>query len=160
MKYTRNILVTPMLLTAFSCIGFIACGGSMKMHKPEQGIQGTFSTYGPPVQMDCQPLPTQNEKDSCRRENEKPSIVPYQGSLTLHNLSTQEKNIVELDAKGEYKVQLNPGEYEVCLATECSDPLEIRLGKFSIYGQRIPRVSADILKPQKPVSAAQTIHPR
>lgn len=127
------------LLAAFSCLCLVACGGAMQLQKPEQGIQGTFSTYGPPVQMDCSSLPTQNEKDSCRRGNETPRIEPYQGSLTLHNLSTQEKNVVELDAKGEYKVQLNPGEYEVCLATECSDPLEIRIGKFAIYGQRLRR---------------------
>ena len=44
-----------------------------------------------------------------------------------------------MDAQGKYKVQVVPGEYEVCVAGECSDPISIRMGEYSVYGQRLPR---------------------
>jgi hypothetical protein len=112
----------------------------MKMHKPEQGLQGAFSTYGPPASIkDCNPLVTQFEKDECKHANDTVIDEPYAGSFDVRNLTTREAAAVTLDADGKYRVLLVPGEYEVCVGEECSDPINVRMGKFSVYGQRLPR---------------------
>jgi hypothetical protein len=115
-----------------------ACGGSMK--KPEQGLAGRFLTYGPPhVQTDCSKLVTQADKDSCRHGNERVVEEPYQAVIRIRNLTTGETRKVALDPQGAYRVILIPDQYEVCVEEECSDPLEVRIGAFTTYGQRLPR---------------------
>jgi hypothetical protein len=117
----------------------------MQMHKPEQGLYGSFSTYGPSEHVsDCNPLVTQFSKDSCRHENERVIEEPYHGSFKIRNLTTQQATEVELDPEGKYKVRLDPGQYEVCVLEECSDPLEIPMGKYATYGQRLPRAVAGV----------------
>ena len=122
---------------------FSGCGGSLQTKRQEQGIQGVFTTYGPPEQTDCSTLTDQAEKDSCRIGNERMIDTPFQGTITVENLATQEKKQVELDAEGKYQLRLVMGQYAVCVKEECSDPLEIRMGVFTVYGQRFPR-------PEKP----------
>lgn len=120
-----------------------ACGGGMTMKKPEQGLAGAFSVYGPPETLaDCAPLVTQAEKDSCKRENQRVIEEPWRGTIVIRNLDTREKVTQPMDAEGKYRVLLDPGAYEVCVEGECSDPLDIRMGKWATYGSRLPRPSA------------------
>ena len=128
-----------------------ACGGSMTMKKPEQGMAGAFSVYGPPeILMDCAPKVTQAEKDSCRHENQRVIEEPWRGSLTVRNLDTRKAINLTTDAEGKYRVNLDPGAYEVCVEGECSDPLEIRMGKWATYGSRLPRPAAKAADPARP----------
>lgn len=114
------------------------------MQKPEQGISGTFTAYGPPpVLLDCGSLVTQADKDSCKGRNNRVVEEPYRSTIRIRNLSTGENLDQALDGNGAYRVVLNPGEYEVCVNGECSDPLEVRVGRFATYGQRLPRPAAD-----------------
>lgn len=120
-----------------------ACGGSLALKKPEQGLAGTFITYGPPAQLaDCSPLKTQFQKDSCRHENERVIEMPYQGVLLIRNLDTRKTLEQPLDERGAYRAVLDPGNYEVCVNEECSDPIEVRRNEFATYGQRLPRPAA------------------
>jgi RNA polymerase subunit RPABC4/transcription elongation factor Spt4 len=120
-----------------------ACGGSMTMKKPEQGLAGAFSVYGPPETLvDCAPKVTQADKDSCRRENQRVIEEPWRGTIIIRKLDTREKVAQAMDAEGKYRVQLDPGAYEVCVGDECSDPLDIRMGKWATYGSRLPRPAA------------------
>jgi len=115
----------------------------MNMKKSEQGLSGTFTTYGPPaVIANCEPLVTQAEKDSCKRDNQRVIEEPYQSELLIRNLGTSESVKASLDAQGSFKVELLPGSYEICLNGECSDPLDVRMGAFTTYGQRLPRPAA------------------
>jgi hypothetical protein len=117
----------------------------MNMKKSEQGLFGTFTTYGPPpVIANCEPLVTQAEKDSCKRDNQRVIEEPFQSEILIRNLGTRESVKTTLDANGAYRVELLPGTYEVCLKEECSDPLEVRVRKFSTYGQRLPRPLAEV----------------
>jgi hypothetical protein len=117
------------------------------MQRPESGLEGTFKTYGPPAtQLDCAPKVTQADKDSCRHENERVIEAPYQGTLMVRNLDTRKAIAQPLDAEGKFRVLLDPGAYEVCVNGECSDPIEIRMGKFATYGQRLPRPAAEPAK--------------
>jgi hypothetical protein len=124
-------------------LGLTGCGGSMSMKKSEQGLSGTFTTYGPPaVIANCEPLVTQAEKDSCKRDNQRVIEEPYQSELIIRNLGTRESVKSSLDAQGSFKVELLPGSYEICMNGECSDPLDVRMGEFTTYGQRLPRPAA------------------
>jgi hypothetical protein len=137
---------------AFPLAAFLlaACAG-MNMKRSEQGIMGTFTTYGPPYQIaDCEPLRTQAEKDSCKRDNERVIVEPYRSEILIRNLGTREKLSLVLDEQGSYRVLLQPGQYEVCVNLECSDPLEVRVGKFTTYGQRLPRAASGSGKAAKP----------
>lgn len=128
-----------------------ACGGSMTMKKPEQGLAGAFSVYGPPeVLVDCAPMVTQAAKDSCRHDNQRVVEEPWRGSLTVRNLETRKAVTLSPDAEGKYRLNLDPGAYEVCVEGECSDPLEIRMGKWATYGSRLPRPAAAATDPAKP----------
>lgn len=128
-----------------------ACGGSMTLKKPEQGLGGAFSVSGPPeTLLDCAPMVTQASKDSCRRENERVIKEPWRGVLVIRNLSTRDTVSQALDAEGKYRVNLDPGDYEVCVEGECSDPLEIRMGKWATYGQVLPRPAPKAADPVKP----------
>ena len=99
-------------LAALAAALLCACAGSMSMKKPEQGLAGTFITYGPPaVLADCTPFKTQFAKDSCRHENERVVEEPYQGSLVIRNVETRAKVEQVLDAQGSYRVLLDPGTY-------------------------------------------------
>lgn len=112
----------------------------MSMNKSEQGISGTFITYGPPTDIaDCGPLVTQAEKDSCKRSNERVIEEPYRSFITIRNLDTRESIETLLDPNGSFRVELLPGNYELCIAGECSDPLEVRMRSFTTYGQRLYR---------------------
>ena len=116
-----------------------------------------FITYGPPaVLADCTPFKTQFAKDSCRHENERVVEEPYQGSLVIRNVETRAKVEQVLDAQGSYRVLLDPGTYEVCLQGECSDPIEVRMGSFATYGQRLPRPAAGNSGAAKADTAAAT----
>ena len=112
----------------------------MGLKKPEQGISGTFLTYGPPpVLRDCAPLVSEMEKSLCRKENSRVVEAPYQSTIRIRNLGTGEIVKQSLDEQGSYRVTLVPGQYAVCVDMECSDPLEVRRGSFTTYGQRLPR---------------------
>jgi hypothetical protein len=116
------------------------CGGSMNPKQSEQGISGTFTTYGPPqVLANCEPLVTQAEKDACKQNNERVIEGPFQSIIAIRNLDTRETRQTLLDPQGSFRVDLPPGNYELCVAEECSDPLEVRLRSFTTYGQRLPR---------------------
>jgi len=126
------------------CLGaaflLAACAGSLTMKKPEQGLSGGFSVYGPPETLvDCVSRVTQAEKDSCRHDNQRMVEEPWHGSIVVRNLDTRKAVTLALDADGKYSVNLDPGAYEACVAGECSDPIEIRMGKWATYGQRLPR---------------------
>lgn len=115
-----------------------SCSGQLK--GTEQGIYGTFLTYGPPHELaDCTPFKTQFEIDECRRANERVIEEPYQAEIKIRNLETGEVRKLDLDAQGAYRANLAPGEYEVCVQGECSDPMTVRLNVFTTYGQRLPR---------------------
>ncbi|MDB5103241.1 MAG: hypothetical protein JWP91_930 [Fibrobacteres bacterium] len=116
----------------------------MNMKKSDQGIFGTFTTYGPPAVMaNCEPLRTQAEKDSCKRDNQRVIEEPFQAEIVIRNVGTRESVRMSLDAQGSFRAELLPGTYEVCVNGECSDPLDVRPGKFSTYGQRLPRAPAE-----------------
>lgn len=128
------------LLSAVLVLSLCACGAGMFMKKPEQGISGVFSTYGPPATLaNCEPMVTQAQKDSCKRENQRVIEEPLQGEVEVRNLGTGATAKATLDGVGSFKVLLSPGSYEVCVEGECSDPLEVRMGAFTTYGQRLPR---------------------
>ncbi|MEO6097302.1 MAG: hypothetical protein ABIW76_17265 [Fibrobacteria bacterium] len=115
----------------------------MNMKKSEQGLTGSFTTYGPPVAIaDCEHLVTQAEKYDCRHDNQRVIEEPYGSELVIRNLGTRESVKTSLDAKGSFKAELLPGSYEICLNGECSDPLDVRMGEFTTYGQRLPRPAA------------------
>ena len=121
-------------------LGVSGCGGSFGMQKPEQGIAGTLTTYGPPLQLaDCSHLKTQFQKDSCRHDNERVVEMPFQGTLLIRNLNTRKTLTQPLNEQGAYRTLLDPGNYEVCVNEECSDPIEVHRGTFAVYGQRLPR---------------------
>lgn len=118
------------------------CGGSLVIKKPEQGLAGSFTTYGPPTEVaDCSALKTQFEKDSCRHDNERVVEMAYQGSVRIRNLDTRKSFEQPLDERGAYRAVLDPGNYEVCVNEECSDPIEVRRSEFATYGQRLPRAA-------------------
>jgi hypothetical protein len=120
-----------------------ACGGSLGLKKAEQGLAGTFITYGTAAQLaDCSALKTQFQKDSCRHDNERVVEMPYQGMLLIRNLDTRRTLEQPLDERGAFRTILDPGNYEVCVNEECSDPIEVRRNEFAIYGQRLPRPAA------------------
>ena len=150
----RGLRITRPLLAASLCM-LCACGGSMNLKKSEQGISGTFITYGPPpVIADCGPLVTQAEKDSCKRDNERVIEEPFRSFITIRNLDTQESLETLLDPNGSFRVELLPGNYELCIAEECSDPLEVRMRSFTTYGQRRYRTAAKAKAPgPNPVEA-------
>lgn len=126
----------PAALLAALLLG--ACAGGMK--NTEQGLEGSFLTYGPPrEQVDCSPFKTQMEKDDCRRMNERVVEEPLKATIRIRDLQTGESRAVTLDAGGSYRAVLSPGEYAVCLEGECSDPITVRMGRFVRYGQRLPR---------------------
>ena len=121
----------------------IGCGGALVIKKPEQGIAGAFTTYGPPPQLaDCTPFKSQFQKDSCRHDNERVVEMPYPGALLIRNLDTRKTLDITLDDRGSYRAILDPGNYEVCVNSECSDPIEVRRSDFATYGQRLPRPDA------------------
>jgi len=129
-----------------ACAGLAAilsgCG-ALAMKQPEQGIAGAFTTYGPPAQLaDCSPLKTQFQKDSCRHDNERVVEMPYQGEMLIRNLDSRKSLSQPLDERGAYRAVLNPGNYEVCVNGECSDPIEVRRSEFATYGQRLPRAAS------------------
>jgi hypothetical protein len=116
------------------------CAGGLAMKPPQQGLEGTFTTYGPPAALaDCSALKTQFQKDSCRHGNERVIEEPYQGTLKIRNVATRKAVDQALDAQGAYRIVLEPGTYEVCVNGECSDPIEVRMRGFATYGQRLPR---------------------
>ncbi len=118
------------------------CGGALVIKKPEQGIAGSFITYGPPAELaNCSALKTQFEKDSCRHDNERMVEMAYQGSVRIRNLDTRKAFDQPLDEHGAYRALLDPGNYEVCVNEECSDPIEVRRSGFATYGQRLPRAA-------------------
>lgn len=126
-----------------ACAGLAAslagCAGSLS-RPPVQGLAGTFTTYGlAGPQADCLTLKTQSQRDSCRREGDRMAEEPYRGSLVIRNLDTRRALDQALDAQGAYRAVLEPGNYEVCVNGECSDPIEVRMGEFSTYGQRLPK---------------------
>jgi hypothetical protein len=130
------------LLAALSTALLAGC--MKQMHRPDQGIYGTFQTYGPPRDLaDCTPFKTQFEKDDCRRMNERVIEEPYQALIKIRNLETGELSQIQLDARGSYKASLAPGEYEVCVEGGCSDPLTVRMNRYIPYGQRLPRPTAE-----------------
>jgi hypothetical protein len=134
----RRLLLTS-LLAAFAAACLPGCM-MKRMHHPDQGIHGTFLTYGPPRDLvDCSPFKTQFEKDDCRRLNERVIEEPHQALIKIRNLQTGEVSQVQLDAQGSYRASLAPGEYEVCVEGECSDPMTVRMNTFIPYGQRLPR---------------------
>jgi hypothetical protein len=141
-------------------LGLSACSGSMQRNKPEQGLQGAFSTYTRSVQKDCSKLAMQVERDTCRRQNERIVDEPFVGTIEIRNLTTDEKTSVTLDSQGNYRVLLNAGQYEVCVAAFCSDPIEIRMGAFPIYGQRLPKAEVDTTQSIKPVGENQASDPK
>jgi len=151
-----TVLGIVLALSALSCLS--GCGGSFGMQKAEQGIAGTLTTYGPPLQLeDCSPLKTQFQKDSCRHDNERVVEMPFQGTLLIRNLNTRKTFSQTLDEQGSYRARLDPGNYEVCVNDECSDPLEVHRGVFAIYGQRLPRAApADKSAARKDSSGAAT----
>ncbi len=122
----------------------------MKMQPPEQGLEGSFYTYGPPETLaDCKSLVTQAAKDSCRHLNERVIEEPMHGGVVVRNLTTSEKHAQELDPQGHFRMALTPDQYEVCVNEECSDPLEVTRGVFLPYGQRVPRTPADKAQAKK-----------
>jgi hypothetical protein len=137
----------PRLGFYLACAGaaaIVSGCGALAMKQPEQGIAGTFTTYGPPPQpADCSPLKTQFQKDSCRRENERVVEMPYQGVLLIRNLDSRKTLSQPLDERGTYRAVLNPGNYEICVNGECSDPIEVRRSGFATYGQRLPRAAPE-----------------
>jgi hypothetical protein len=143
-RVTRLLRLAPAAAAAALLSVFLpgaACTGAMK--KPEQGIYGTFLTYGPPRELaDCTPFKTQFEIDECRRANERVIEEPHQAEIKIRNLQTGAVSKTSLDPQGAYRVVLDPGEYEVCVAGECSDPMTVRMNDFVTYGQRLPRASA------------------
>jgi hypothetical protein len=141
-------------------LGIAACSGTMQRNKPEQGLQGAFSTYSRPVQIDCAKLVMQSQRDTCRRQNETILDEPYTGSIEIRNLTTDEKHTVGLDPQGKYHFLLNVGQYEVCIAGSCSDPIEIRMGTFPIYGQRFPKAIEDKVPGVKPELESQVSDPK
>lgn len=129
-------------LVSAGVAGFLLLTGCAKdmMRKPEQGIYGTFLAYGPPRDpIDCAPMKTQMEKDECRRFNSRLIEEPHQAQIKVRNLQTGDIQSVPLDAAGKYKVKVDPGEYEVCVEGECSDPIPVKMNSFVTYGQRLPR---------------------
>ena len=133
---------------SWACAGLAAvlaaCAGSLS-RPPVQGLAGTFTTYGPAAaQADCASLKTQYQRDSCRRDSERMIEEPYQGTLVIRNLDTRRAAEQALDAQGSYRAVLEPGHYEVCVNGECSDPIEVRMGAFSTYGQRRPKPVAQV----------------
>jgi hypothetical protein len=130
------------LASAALAAALAGCGGSLVIKKPEQGLTGSFITYGPPTELaDCSPLKTQFQKDSCRHDNERVVEMAYQGSVRILNLDTRKAVDQPLDAQGSYRAILDPGNYEVCVNEECSDPIEVRRSEFATYGQRLPRAA-------------------
>lgn len=118
------------------CAGF--AGG-----RPRQGLSGTFTTYGPAGDpAACAALLPQWRIDSCRQENGRVIEEPFRGALVIRNLGTREAKNQALDPSGTYRVDLEPGTYEVCVEGECSDPIEVRMGAYATYGQRLPRPAA------------------
>ncbi len=112
------------------------------MKKPQQGLSGTFTIYGPPpILINCGPLVTQAEKDTCKKQNGRVIESPMQSPYLIRNVGTDEKVKGDLDGQGSYRVNLAPGTYEFCLGGECSDPLEVAFGQFATYGQRLPRAA-------------------
>lgn len=118
-----------------------ACAGSSLLEKPEQGLQGAFLTYGHPASgpEDCAALGAWSRIDSCRRERDRLIEEPYRGTLEIRNLATRRSLRQPLDGEGRYRAVLEPGTYAVCVDGECSDPIEVRFGDFTTYGQRLPR---------------------
>lgn len=135
---------------AFLLFSALLASGCMRhMHKPSQGIYGTFRTYGPPrEQVDCTPFRTQMEKDDCRRMNQRVIEEPHRAVIRIRNLQTREVLSVPLDSAGAYRAVVDPGEYEVCVEGECSDPITVRMNAFVPYGQRLPRPTPEAEKAQ------------
>jgi hypothetical protein len=131
-RLPRRLLAPALLL------GLCACAGSL--NKSEQGLYGTFTVYGPTREKrDCKPMVTQADIDDCRKANEAIIEEPLQGSILIKNLETGQGQKLELDSQGSYRAKVSPGEYIVCAQGDCSDPMQVTLGKFFIYGQRLPR---------------------
>lgn len=142
MQDRRPLPFSP--IAALAAIAACLSGCMVKhIHKSDQGIYGTFKTYGPPRELaDCTPFKTQFEMDECRHLNERVIEEPHQAMIKIRNLQTGATSQVELDAEGSYKVSVTPGEYEVCVGEECSDPMTVRMNDFITYGQRLPRPAA------------------
>ena len=141
MKFSKNLSASFLgaMLYLLGLLSLSACAGAIQRNKPEQGLEGAFSTYTRSAQKDCTKLAMQVERDSCRIQNERIVDEPFMGTIEIRNLTTEEKKAVTLDSQGNYRVLLTVGQYEVCVAASCSDPIEIRMGAFAIYGQRLPK---------------------
>lgn len=128
----------PLLAAALLAFG---CAKNM-MRAPEQGVYGTFVAYSPlpeSQKQDCSRLMIQADRDTCRKLNSRIIEEPMVGTVRVRNLQTDSTKLVALNDKGGYKVMLRPGSYEVCLADNCSDPLDVSMNKFVPYGGRLPK---------------------
>jgi len=121
-----------------------ACSGSLIRNKTEQGLAGAFSLYSAPLQLiDCSTFSGYEDIDACKRENHRVLDEPLRATIRIRNLSSGDIVDQPLDEQGAYRVVLVPGQYEVCLEGECSDPLVVRMGSFGVYGQRLPKPAVE-----------------
>lgn len=122
-----------------------------------QGLYGSFSMYSAPATLrDCSPFTAYDDREACKKENERVLEEPFRGVIRIRNVSTGIITDQTLDEKGAYRVILPPGQYEVCVQGECSDPIEVPMGTFGTYGQRLPKPAADTAQPAAKDAASAT----
>lgn len=139
-------------ITALAASLFMtACSGSLSGKGTKQGLHGSFSMYSAPAQLrDCSPFTAYDDREACKKENERVLEEPFRGVIRIRNVSTGIITDQTLDEQGAYRVILSPGQYEVCVEGECSDPIEVRMGNFGTYGQRMPKPAADTVQSAAP----------
>lgn len=104
-----------------------------------QGISGAFRTHRLPTPENCTDMfTTQEDLDFCKLRNAQHITEPLQGTLSIRSLESFERQTIQLDSNGGYRLELKPGYYSVCLGKSCSDAIEVRMNAFATYSAEFP----------------------
>jgi hypothetical protein len=116
--------------------GFVLAGCASK----DQGITGRIFATGIGTVRDCRQFTTEQDIENCERSN-RPSTDPLKGKTTIKVISVKDNKTrsVDSDQQGVYKIDLDAGEYKVCVGSKCSPPLIVKDGEYINYDFVFPR---------------------
>lgn len=105
-----------------------------------QGITGRMFATGIGAVRDCRQFTTEQDIENCERSN-RPSTDRLKGKTTIKviNLENNKSRSVDSDQQGVYKIDLDAGQYQVCVGSKCSPPLIVKDGEYTNYDFVFPR---------------------
>ena len=106
----------------------------------DQGITGRIFATGIGAVRDCRQFTTEQDIENCKRSNQ-PSTDLLKGKTTIKVISMKDNKTrnVDSDQQGVYKIDLDAGEYRVCVGSKCSPSLVVKEGEYINYDFVLPR---------------------